>query len=361
MLYLAQGLKRRSVHTAAVLQRGGAAAGKARQAGIEVYELRMRGEADLGAALHIAKIAHAGRFNILHSHTAHAHTLALLAAHLWLAHCKVVVHRRIEFPVGKRIFGLGRLKYLFGVDAYIAISNRLKATLEEAGVPEWRIFPVHSATEPQRFAGARPDPALRSTLGIPEGAFVVGNIGALVGHKDHRNLLDACRLVRDRIPDTWVVIIGEGPLRAEILARAQNLHMADRVVMTGFREDVPQLIRMFDVFALSSSEEGLCSTLLEVAASGCPIAATDAGGVREAVLPGRTGIVVPIRSPLALAEAVLELGADLERSREMARRAKERVEEHFNVDVLTDRTLGVYERVLRGRVGPRWPVGLCTD
>lgn len=361
MLYLAGGLRRRSMQTALVLQRGGPAVQKARAAGIAATELAMHGEADLGAALRIARIARAGGFNILHSHTAHAHMLVLLAARLWMANCRVVAHRRIEFPVGKRAFGLGRLKYRFGVDAYIAISNRVKETLMEAGVPEWKVFPVRSATNPRRFADAALDPTLRARLGIPEDAFVVGNIGALVGHKDHRTLLEACRIVRDTVPNTWVVIVGDGPLRQNILDKAQSLHMADRLVMTGFRWDVPQLIRTFDIFALSSSEEGMCSTLLEIAASGCPIVATDAGGVREAVLPGETGIIVPIRSPRALAQGMLQFVEDPQRARAMARRGKQRVLEQFNTDVLTERTLAVYRRILRHEVGPDRPVGFFPN
>jgi glycosyltransferase involved in cell wall biosynthesis len=262
MLYLAEGLARRSIPTGAVLQSGGPAAREAQKAGIEVFELPMRGELDLVAAWRIARLARAGRFNILHSHTAHAHTLILLAAGLFRARCRVVVHRRIEFPVGRSAFGLGRLKYRFGVDAFIAISNRVKETLMDAGVPEWKVFVVRSATDPQRFINAAVSPGLRASLGIPEDAFVVGNVGALVGHKDHGALLEACRIVRGAIPRTWVVIVGEGPLRESIVNAARRLHMLDRLVMTGFRWDVPQLIRMFDVFALSSSEEGMCSALL---------------------------------------------------------------------------------------------------
>jgi glycosyltransferase involved in cell wall biosynthesis len=361
MLYLARGLERRSVPTAAVLQQDGMAAPRLREAGLQVHELRMRGEADLGAAFRIARIARAGGHNVLHAHTAHAHTLALLAARLWRAPCRVVAHRRIEFPVGRGLFGLGRLKYRWGTDAYVAISNRVKQTLLEAGVPEWRVFVVRSATDVDRFAHAEPDPDLRSELGVPEEAFLVGNIGALVGHKDHRTLLEACRLVRDTIPGTWVAIVGEGPLRGAVRDKAQALHMADRLVMPGFRRDVPQLIRAFDVFALSSSEEGLCSTLLEVAASGCPIVATDAGGVREAVLPDRTGLIVPTRSPRALAEGIVELAQSPVRARRFVERGRERVREHFSAEALAEHTLRLYRRLLCGEVGPERPVGFLPD
>ncbi|MFO8007052.1 MAG: glycosyltransferase [Candidatus Brocadiia bacterium] len=357
MLYLARGLKQRGYRTAAVVRPDAAGVERLAEAGISTHQMRMKGEADLGAARRIARLARRGEYNILHSHTAHAQMLAQLASRLFWAGAKVVAHRRIEFPVGRGLFGLGRLKYRFGVDAYVAISNRVKQTLLEAGVPEWRVFVVRSVTDPARFTDVDPAPDLRESLGIPEDAFLVGNIAALVGHKDHRTLLEAARRVRDEIPETWLVIVGDGPLRDQILDKANSLHMSERLVMTGYRRDVPELIGLFDVFALSSSEEGLCSTLLEVAAGGCPIVATDAGGVREAVLPVKTGIVVPTRSPRALAEGVLQLARHPEQAQQMAQRGRRRVEEQFNPEALTSQTLEVYRRVLRGEVCPEEPVG----
>jgi glycosyltransferase involved in cell wall biosynthesis len=361
MFYLARGLQRRGVETACVVQKGAAGVEKLSEAALTVHELPMHGEADLVAAWRIARIARRGGYNILHSHTSHAHSLVSLARNLWRAPCKVVVHRRIEFPVGKGLFGLGALKYRHGVDAYIAISNRLKDTLSDAGVAEWRVFVVRSATDPSRFVGVRPDPGLRASLGIPDDAFVVGNVAMLVGHKDHRTLLEACRVVRDSVPQTWVVIVGSGPLRDSIVDKADAMHMDERLVMTGWREDVPRLIRMFDVFALSSSEEGMCSTLAEVAVSGCPIVATDAGGVREVVLPEKTGIVVPIKSPRALAEGVLRLHENPALARQFVEAGKMRILAQFTDDVLAERTLDVYGQVLGGQVGPEHPVGYLQE
>jgi glycosyltransferase involved in cell wall biosynthesis len=357
MLYLAQGLAARGVKTAVAAPPDSPAARRAADAGLEVYELSMRGEADLVAAFGLGRIARKHDYNILHSHTSHAHMLALMAARLWMASSHVVVHRRIEYAVGQGMLGLARLKYTLGVDAYVAISNRVKETLVEAGVAEWRAFTVHSSTDPDRFLEVKEPDGLRADLGIPQDAFVIGNIGALVGHKDHDNLLRAARIVRDKIPRAWFVIVGAGPLHERILEKANALHMADRLTMTGFRQDVPELIRMFDLFALSSSEEGICSTLLDVAISGCPIVATDAGGVREAVVPEETGIVVPIKKPHDLAEGIIKLVRHPELARRYAKKGRTRALAHFTCDRMTERTLEVYHKVLAGEVGPENPVG----
>ena len=363
-LYLARGMAARGLRAELVCRPGSALAQKARESGLVVHEVRMRSELDLPAAWRIARLARRGSFqaggasafHILHAHTAHAHALILLARRLFRARCRLVVHRRIEFPVGRRTLGLGRLKYGSGVDAYVAISNGVKESLVAAGIAPWRIFPVRSCTDPERFASAEPDPKLRAELGVPEDAYVVGNVGYLVGHKDHANLLRAAAIARESLPNLWVVIVGPGPLREELLKLAEELGISEHVVLTGFRGDIPQLLLMFDVFALSSSEEGICSSVLDAMASRCPVVGTDAAGVREAVLDGRTGILVPIRDSGALAEAIVRMAREPAEAQRMAEAAGQRVRELFTVEALTDGTLEVYGRVLADEVGPARPV-----
>jgi glycosyltransferase involved in cell wall biosynthesis len=357
MFYLARGLTQKGMQTAVAAQPDSPAARRCREAGIQVHELPMHGEVDLLAAFRLARIARREGFNVLHAHTSHAHMLALLASRLWWANAHVVVHRRIEYAVGKRMFGLGKLKYKRGVNAYICVCDQVKGTLVEAGVPEWRVFTVHSSTDPERFMNAEAPPNLRSELGIPEDALVIGNIGALVGHKDHDNLLKAARIVRDKIPRAWFVIVGAGPLHEQLMEKANALHMADRLTMTGFRKDVPELIRIFDLFALSSSEEGICSTLVETAISGCPIVAANAGGVSEVVVPDETGIIVPTKKPHALAQGIIKLARNPELARRYAQKGRARALAHFTCNRMTERTLGVYRKVLSDEIGPENPVG----
>jgi glycosyltransferase involved in cell wall biosynthesis len=355
-VYLLRGLAERGLRAEAVFQAGGPAAQRAREVGASVHELPMRTEADLVAAAKIARLARRLGVNILHSHTAHAHTLASLAKNVLARGCRLVVHRRNEYRPGRGLLGLGRLKYRRGVDAYIAISNRNKEILVDYGIEPWRIFTVRSVTDPQRFTDAAPNPGLRRELGIPEDACVAGNIGYLVTQKDHVNLLDAARIAIGKVPNLWIVIVGSGPLRAQVLRRAEELGLSERVVLTGFRDDIPQLIRMFDLFALSSVAEGLGSVLLEVSACGCPIVATDAAGVREAVPDGEAAIIVPTKDPAALAAGIVRLATEPETARRLAAAARERVARYFTVDALTEQTLAVYRRVLAGEVGPAYPV-----
>lgn len=361
MLHLAEGLCRRGYQTAAILQPGAAGIERFRDRNVPVQAVRMGGRLDLGAALRIARLARRGAFNVLHAHTARSQYLAVLASGLMAANCRVVVHRRPDgLPGGGRPAAV-LAGHRLGVDAFIAVSNQVKERLVASGVPEWRVFVVRSAADGLCIADTQPDAGLRKSMGIPDGAFVIGNIAPLVPAKDHRTLLDAARAVRDHIAETWVVIVGDGPLQDSLRAKAERLHMADRLILTGFRWDTAQIIRMFDVLALSSVEEGLSGTLLEVAAGGCPIVATDAGGVREAVLPECTGIVVPVRSPRSLAQAILRVARNPAEASAMARAGVERVRRDFTPDALTERTLDVYRRTLARDMGPDKPVGYVED
>lgn len=346
MVYLMRGMLNRGLPASAVCRRCGAAAERAREIGADVWEVPMRGELDLAAAFTIARLARERGFNILHAHTAHAHSLGTIAKNVFQAGVRLVVHRRIEFYPGRGALGLGWLKYHCGVDAYVTVSESLREIMIDAGIPPDMVFTVRSVTDVERFMGTDANPDLRSELGIPEDALVIGNVGYLVPHKDHENLLEAVAIVRKEGYDPWVVIVGSGPLREDIERRAEELGLNDRLVLTGFRDDVPQLIKMFDLFALSSSEEGICSTLFEVMACETPIVASNPAGVAEAVLDGETGILVPIKDSAALARGILKMLNAPDRAREYADKALERVRKNFTVDRLTEKTLEVYDRVL---------------
>ena len=148
----------------------------------------------------------------------------------------------------------------------------------------------------ERFAAARP--ALERNGSRP----LVGNVARLAPQKDHRTLIEAARLV----PEADFVVVGDGELRGEHERLAAGLP----VRFLGTRDDVPELLASFDVFAFPSRFEGLCLAVIEAQAAGVPVVATPVGGIRETVVDGETGLLVPTRDPGALAAAVRRLLAD---------------------------------------------------
>jgi glycosyltransferase involved in cell wall biosynthesis len=144
--------------------------------------------------------------------------------------------------------------------------------------------------------------------------------------------------VLDRHPGARFVLVGEGPLHAELERRADGLPFE----LTGERRDVPELVSSFDVFALPSFFEGLCYAVIEAQAAGVPVVATPVGGIPENVVPGETGVLVPVGDAVALAEAIIRLLDDREEAARLAREGQRRVLERYPVERMVERTLALY-------------------
>jgi len=177
-----------------------------------------------------------------------------------------------------------------------------------------------------RFDGARP--ALRSERPL------VGNVARLAPQKDHRTLIEAARLV----PEADFVVAGDGGLRHELERQAAG----SRVRFLGARDDVPELLASLDVFAFPSLFEGLCLAVIEAQAAGVPVVATPVGGIRETVVDGETGLLVPTGDPGGLAAAIRRLLEDRPAAEAMAAEAKRRVRERFSIERMLDETLRLY-------------------
>jgi glycosyltransferase involved in cell wall biosynthesis len=221
----------------------------------------------------------------------------------------------------------------------IVVSRAIGSVVERGGVRPERQRLVYEGV-PDRRPAPGGDRAL-AELGVPEGVPVVGNVAALTGHKDQATLVEAMALLRPRLPEARLVIVGEGELRGALEAQVRERALGDRVVFAGFRRDLDRLLPAFSVFCLSSHLEGLGTSLLDAMAFGLPVVATAAGGIPEAVADGVTGRVVPPRDPGALADALAEALGDEERRRAWGAAGRRRFLELFTVDHMVDETLRV--------------------
>jgi glycosyltransferase involved in cell wall biosynthesis len=170
---------------------------------------------------------------------------------------------------------------------------------------------------------------------------IVGNVARLAEQKGHRDLIAAAPRVLEAHPDVRFVVAGDGELRDELEELARPL--GNRFELLGARDDVPDLLASFDVFAYPSLFEGLCLGVIEAQAAGVPVVATPVGGIPENVVDGETGLLVPPRDPEALARAILRVLDDPQLARAMAERARPRVLERYSRERMIDRTLALYD------------------
>ena len=158
----------------------------------------------------------------------------------------------------------------------------------------------------------------RRELGIAPGDFAIGTVTRLHESKGNSFLVDAARLVLNRKPHAKFLLVGEGPLRESLEARARQLGLGDRFVFVGFARDVAAVLSAFDLSVFPSLWEGTPLTAFEALASGKPIVATDADGLLDILTDGRDARIVPKRSAQALARAIIDL---IDRPEERARLA----------------------------------------
>ena len=157
---------------------------------------------------------------------------------------------------------------------------------------------------------ALPHGNLHAAFFLPTHAPVVGAIGALVAQKAHQTSSTRPQPSSSEVPDVRFVILGEGELRPQLEKQIKHLHLERHVFLAGFRADVLELLKDFDVFALSSMHEGMCTSLVDAMAAEKPAVATAVGGVPEVLADGETGYLVPPRDVEALATRIVQLLKD---------------------------------------------------
>jgi glycosyltransferase involved in cell wall biosynthesis len=285
-------------------------------------------------------------FDLLHCHSARAHSLAALAT---LIHKKpLVVSRRVDFVPKNNWFN--RFKYR-RASKVVCVSHFVANLMREQGLSTEHLVVIHDAVPDEALPPKEVClQQLRAKAALPAGKRIVGNIAALVPHKDHATLLRAAQSVAAQRDDVIFVVIGEGELRADLLRLRAELRLEKTVYFTGFIPQAQQLLPAFDVFAMSSCMEGLGSIVLEAGMAGIPVAATAGGGLPEIVEDNQTGLLVPVGDAPALANAILRLLSDPLLAVRLAESARSRVRAEFSVAHMTRKYVAVYQEVL-GRAG----------
>jgi glycosyltransferase involved in cell wall biosynthesis len=316
--------------------------------GWDLIPLAPRNEIDLAAAWRLSRVLKQLRPDVVHAHDPHGVAMAATALSIasLMPRPALVASRRIEYRIAHNSFS--RWKYS-QVDQFIAISRAVRDRLVADGVPASRVDVVHEGVDVDRVA-ALPSGNVHAVLFLPTGAPIVGTIGALVAQKDHHTLIEAAALVVRDVPDVRFVLLGKGELRGALEEQIRHRHLERHVFLAGFRADVLELMKDFDVFALSSIQEGLCTSLVDAMAASKPAVATAVGGVPEVLEDGVTGFLVPARDHAALAERIVSLLHDRGLRRRMGEAGLARARRLFTVERMVEDTAAVYARVTRARV-----------
>jgi glycosyltransferase involved in cell wall biosynthesis len=294
-------------------------------------------------------LAEAGR-GVVHTHNALAHYYSCLAS-IALRRIGPIVNTRHDMggdfskDLAERLYRLAMLRTAHVVSVSKASADVL---LAEKVVAEERlsVIPNGIPAKPDKRDNSVQRPRARSLLNVGDSTVVFGAVGRLAPVKNHKGLLEAFSTLARAREGVRLVIVGDGPLRDELEAQRERLACADCVTMLGARSDVRELLPGLDVFLQPSFSESYSIALVEAAAAGLPMIATDVGGNAEIVQDRWTGRIVPTGDLDALCSAMNEMAECPQTRAEYGRRAEEWFDKHARIEASASAYEALYRRVL---------------
>jgi glycosyltransferase involved in cell wall biosynthesis len=290
--------------------------------------------------------------DVVHTHTSKAGILGRVAARL--ANAPHIVHT----PHGHVFFGhfnrVASSMFLCIERFFARFTDRLVALTEgekkdyidlAVGDPG-NLAKIHSGVDIVKYSTPRDNTVERKrSLGLSQNGGVIGFVGWLLPIKGPMYLLRAMETVWRVRPDASLIFVGKGDMDMDLRTESLRIGANGNVKFLGWREDIDELIPIFDILALPSLNEGMGRVLVEAMAAGKPVVASRVGGVPDLVKHGESGMLVPPANKDALAEAILHLLDNPEKARQMGQRGRERCRP-FSVEAMIAKLDALYEGLL---------------
>jgi glycosyltransferase involved in cell wall biosynthesis len=326
--------------------------GELQSAGIPLEPGYLRARPFLSGLPKYVRLIRNHKFDLIHSHMTRA------------AYCAALLGKLTRRPVAASVHTVTadmvyRIILPHGNNRIVAVSNYVREMLLQQGIAGRYLHTVYNGTD---FPLSTDDlgsasnsaerAAVRAELDLPPTAELVALFGHLGGPKGHALLVSAAREIVSARPEARFVFVGDVPtdVDREIKALAGSEGVSDLLRFTGYRRDVPRLMKAMDVITVPSVIEALGMVVVEAMAMGKPVVGAKVGGIPELIVEGETGLLVE-RTPAALARAVIELLKDPGRRAAMGKAGQARVNEHFTVNAMADNMEALYREMLGSRQG----------
>ncbi|MBP1683736.1 MAG: Exopolysaccharide biosynthesis glycosyltransferase EpsF [Ignavibacteriaceae bacterium] len=268
---------------------------------------------DISNILRIRKIIKENKYDIVHCHSTKAGFVGRLATFIsrhpnvvYSPHGFMFCDTRIK---ARRLLYLKLEKYLgYLTNKLVAVSGSERdLALEHKIVPSKKVITLYNSIDPDDYSDHLYENKVPDKLKDKNSDIILGTVGRLYYQKDPITLIKSFKIINDAIPNTKLVIVGDGPLIDECLEQINKLNLQDRIELAGFQKNSKAYYKIFDLFILSSRYEGLPYALLEAMTMGIPVVGTNVVGIKDLIIPGETGYLVEEGDYKGLADAVLSL------------------------------------------------------
>jgi len=348
LLNIAKGIDKSRFNSTAVLHESDWLHEQLLSNGVETEIIPSRHSWDIFFLMKFIGYCRRHKIDLIHSH--------LFGANLYSCLAGAVLRLPVVATFHNELFFRGRLEKFMTIKSALIrkFASRMvfvaefmkKDYLNYMRLSGDRMLTVYNGIDLKEYNGETDKSALKKELGIEEGDPIVGHVANFRAPKGHNYLIEAASRVCQSIPGARFLLIGhpgDGTIKKEIEGKIAGLGLEENVQILGFRKDVSRMLRLMDIFVLSSTSEGLPLSVIEAMASSKPVVVTNVGGLPEIVVPDRTGYLVEAKDAGALAEKIIILLEDEALRKQMGEAGRKLVEEKYSLRAMIDSYQKLYE------------------
>jgi len=340
--------------TVCCLTSAGKLAERIKVPGIEIIELNMPAGQFRFPLMRLVKMFHRLSPHIVHTRGWPTVDAVFAARCARVAHLVHGEHGREHSDIDGNNWKRNQIRRLVGhvVDRYVIVCDFFRSWLNEiCRVKNERIVYIPNGVDTEKFRPLDCGSALKARerfccqLGLPPDTLLIGTVGRLDPVKDFPTLMKGFRQIKDSFSEAKLVIVGDGPVRSNLSRLGEELRLDSSLIWLGERNDIPELLRSFDIFVQTSIFEGMSNTILEAMASSLPIVATDTGGNPEVVSNGENGILVPVGGVTELSVALQKYLSDPVLRYKHGSNSRRRAIDCFDLSLMAARYAELYENL----------------
>lgn len=317
-----------------------------RELGVPVFILNFVIKYDIFSILRLSRFMLQEQIDIVHTSLYVSNTFGRIAAILARVPIIIAWEHGETAKQPSRHCKINRILARF-TNCIIACSKAVKEKIIAIeGIPGYKIRVIYNCVDLDKFNPLVDTSAIKSQLGIKSDEILIGSVGRLDKVKGQEYLIEAMPQIIKVYPKIKLLLVGKGSLESYLVSTISYLNIKDRVILTGYRRDIPKIMNALDIYICPSLNESLGVSIIEAMSLKKPVIATRVYGIPEVVVENQTGYLIPPKDIDSIVKFVINLLADPEKMRQMGEAGFERVKARFSSGLIIKEIEALYKELL---------------